>query len=70
MNEVTVTVHKLGTVSCALSGKETDGLVATFGDFKQTPLSWRSFKSLLKMKFHQGKAAEPKTPQPVSPNGK
>lgn len=64
MSEVTVTIHKVGIVTCALSGKEMEGLVASFGEYKMTPLSWKVFKSLLGMRFPI-KPAEPKNHQPV-----
>ncbi len=38
-------------MTCALAGREGDGLVVSFGDHKNTPLLWRSFKQLLAMKF-------------------
>ena len=47
MNEIDVKIHKLGIVTDALSGKEGDGLVVSFGEFKQTALSWKSFKQLI-----------------------
>jgi len=65
MSDVSVTFHRLGAVHDALSGKEADGAVVTFGDYKQTPLSWKSLRALLAMKF----PSQPAKPVPAVPVG-
>lgn len=50
MNEIQVTIHKIGTVTCALSGKDGDGLIVSFGEFKNASLSWKSFRQLAAMR--------------------
>ena len=52
MADVPVTIHQVGTVPDASTGKATEGLIVSFGEYKMLPLSWRAFKSLLKMRFH------------------
>jgi hypothetical protein len=48
-----VTIHKTGTVKDTMTGKETDGLVVSFGEYDKLELSWKSFKSLLKLQSSQ-----------------
>jgi hypothetical protein len=67
MNEIQATIHKIGTVTCALSGKEGEGLVVTFGEFKNAPLSWKSFRQLLGMRCPKTEAKP--EPKPAIPNG-
>ena len=69
MNDAQVTIHQLGTVTCALAGREGDGLVVSFGDHKNTPLLWRSFKQLLAMKFPKPAAPAAQPASPAPPNG-
>jgi hypothetical protein len=52
MADVPITIHQVGTVPDASTGKATEGLIVSFGDYKMLPLSWRAFKALLKMRFH------------------
>lgn len=57
-----VTINATGIGSCALTGKETDGLNVTFedGTIKEAFLSWKAFRQLLNLK----------TGQLVQPGGK
>jgi hypothetical protein len=47
-----ITIHSTGIGSCALTGKETDGLTVTFedGTIKDAFLSWKAFRQLLNLK--------------------
>ncbi len=50
-----VTIHGTGMGSCALTGKESDGLTVTFedGTIKDAFLSWKAFRQLLNLKTGQ-----------------
>lgn len=62
-----LTIHSTGIGSCALTGKETDGLTITFEDetIKNAFLSWKAFRQLLNLKTGQANLAGAKP----SPNG-
>jgi hypothetical protein len=75
VNEIQVTIHKIGEINDALTGKPADGLVVSFGEFKQTALSWKSFKQLVGLRCPKAEAKPetkpapaPTLPQPT-PNG-
>ena len=70
MNELQATIHRIGVVTCALSGKEGDGLVVSFGEFKNASLSWRSFRQLAAMRCPKTEAKpETRPTPPVNANG-
>lgn len=50
-NPIRVTIHEAGSGTCALSGREGDGLTVTFEDGTVTEqhLSWKSFRQLVAM---------------------
>jgi hypothetical protein len=50
-----VTIERIGTDVCALSGKEAEGVYCSFedGSFTNVFLSWRSLKQLLNLKCKQ-----------------
>ena len=49
-----VTIDRVGTDVCALSGKESEGVYCTFEDQSFSGfLSWRSLKQLLNLKSKQ-----------------
>lgn len=50
-----ITIHSTGIGSCALTGKEADGLSVTFDDgtIKDSFLSWKAFRQLLNLKAGQ-----------------
>lgn len=50
-----ITIHSTGIGSCALTGKEADGLKVTFedGTIKDSFLSWKAFRQLLNLKAGQ-----------------
>lgn len=50
-----ITIHSTGIGSCALTGKEADGLTVTFedGTIKDAFLSWKAFRQLLNLKSGQ-----------------
>lgn len=54
-----VTILSTGIGSCALTGKETDGLTVTFedGTIKDAFLSWKAFRQLLSLKTGQANNA-------------
>ena len=54
-----LTIHNTGIGSCALTGKETDGLTVTFedGTIKDAFLSWKAFRQLLNLKTGQANLA-------------
>ena len=56
MNEIDVKIHKIGEITDALTGKPADGLVVSFGEFKQTALSWKSFKQLIGLRCPKAEA--------------
>ena len=64
-----ITIHSTGIGSCALTGKEGDGLTITFedGTIKDAFLSWKAFRQLLNLKT--GQAANAK-PAPATANDK
>lgn len=47
-----VTIHRIETGICALTGKDSEGLVVTFedGTVRESFLSWKSFRQLCSMK--------------------
>jgi len=50
-----ITIHHTGIGSCALTGKETDGLTVSFedGTIRESFLSWKAFRQLLNLKTGQ-----------------
>ena len=64
MPAIEVVIHGTASGTCPLSGKEGEGLTVTFmdGTISEGFLSFKSFLSLVKMKFarQNGKAEEPK----------
>ena len=57
-----ITIHSTGIGSCALTGKEADGLTVTFedGTIKDAFLSWKAFRQLLNLKTGQASQTNPK----------
>ena len=66
-----LTIHSTGIGSCALTGKEADGLTVTFedGTIKDAFLSWKAFRQLLNLKTVQANLSNAK-PSPVTGNDK
>lgn len=66
-----ITIHSTGIGSCALTGKETDGLTVTFDDgtIKEAFLSWKAFRQLLNLKTGQANPSNAK-PSLVASNDK
>ena len=66
-----LTIHSTGIGSCALTGKEADGLTVTFedGTIKDAFLSWKAFRQLLNLKTGQANQTHAK-PVPVTNNDK
>ena len=66
-----LTIHSTGIGSCALTGKETDGLTVTFedGTIKDAFLSWKAFRQLLNLKTGQANQPNAK-PSLVTSNDK
>ena len=66
-----ITIHSTGIGSCALTGKEADGLTVTFedGTIKDAFLSWKAFRQLLNLKAGQANQTNVK-PAPVTTNDK
>lgn len=52
---IEITIHGTGSGTCALSGKEGEGLTITFkdGTIREGFLSHKAFQQLIKMKFAQ-----------------
>ena len=49
-----VTIERIGTDTCALSGKESEGVYCKFVDGSFSGfLSWKSLRQLLNMKSNQ-----------------
>ena len=50
-----ITIHHTGIESCALTGKEADGLTVSFedGTIRESFLSWKAFRQLLNLKTGQ-----------------
>lgn len=67
-----LTIHSTGIGSCALTGKETDGLTVTFedGTIKDAFLSWKAFRQLLNLKTGQNQHASDQLPLAVAANDK
>jgi hypothetical protein len=67
-----LTIHSTGIGSCALTGKEADGLAVTFedGTIKDAFLSWKAFRQLLNLKTGQVNQANGKSTPPVANNDK
>ena len=61
-----LTIHSTGNGSCALTGRESDGLTVTFedGTIQEVFLSWRAFRQLLSLKNGQGKQTSVKKEPP------
>ena len=57
-----ITIHHTGIGSCALTGKETDGLTVSFedGTIRESFLSWKAFQQLLNLKTGQAYASQGK----------
>jgi hypothetical protein len=57
-----LTIHSTGIGSCALTGKDADGLTVTFDDgtIKDAFLSWKAFRQLLNLKSGQANQANAK----------
>lgn len=66
-----ITIHSTGIGSCALTGKEADGLTVTFedGTIKDAFLSWKAFRQLLNLKTGQANQTSAK-PAPTATNDK
>lgn len=66
-----ITIHSTGIGSCALTGKEADGLTVTFDDgtIKDAFLSWKAFRQLLNLKTGQANLSNAK-PSLVTSNDK
>lgn len=66
-----ITIHSTGIGSCALTGKEADGLTVTFDDgtIKDAFLSWKAFRQLLNLKTGQANSSNAK-PSLVTSNDK
>lgn len=65
MVPIKVTIHRVGSGHCSLTGKDGDGLSVSFDDgtVKEAFLSWRGFRQLLCMKAGQdGKPAPTASP--------
>ena len=50
MNPIKMTVSSTGIGSCALTGKETEGVSVTFENEQPTFLSWKALRQLVTMK--------------------
>ena len=57
-----ITIHHTGIGSCALTGKETDGLTVSFedGTIRESFLSWKAFRQLLNLKTGQANGLQGK----------
>ncbi len=66
-----IIIHSAGIGSCALTGKEADGLTVTFedGTIKDAFLSWKAFRQLLNLKTGQANLSNVK-PSAVTANDK
>ena len=67
-----IIIHSTGIGSCALTGKEADGLTLTFedGTIKDAFLSWKAFRQLLNLKTGQINQANGKLTPAVANNDK
>lgn len=66
-NPVKITIHKVGNGSCALTGRDGDGLTVSFDDgvVKEQHLSWKAFKQILCLRTVQHAAAPVGRPNPM-----
>ena len=67
MIPITVTIHRVGSGRCSLTGKDGDGLSVSFDDgtVKDAFLSWRGFRQLLSMKAGQDSKQVSSVPSPT-----
>jgi hypothetical protein len=63
MNPIRVTISQTGAGTCALTGRECDGLTVAFEGEPPTFLSWKAFRQLTSMKAGKTPKAAP------APNG-
>ncbi len=69
MSAIKCSITSTGTGTCALSGKEGDGLTVSFDDgtVANQFLSWKAFQQLLRMKVGAPAAKPEPKPTPVPP---
>lgn len=70
MTAVKLTIHGTGSGTCALTGKDGDGLTVSFDDgtLAEAFLSWKGFQQLLGMKAGtNGRKPPPKPATPAPP---
>jgi len=67
MSAIKCSITSTGTGTCALSGKEGDGLTVSFDDgtVANQFLSWKAFQQLLRMKVGAPAAKPEPKPTPV-----
>lgn len=63
---VTVEVLAVGKGTCTLSGKECEGYMVSFGEYREVFLSEQSFKRMMKMHLPARSSPAPKQPAPTN----